>query len=52
VAKSVVAERFKPDAKYEEDMLSSFVRHGLTQEEAEPEVLLQMYHYPATPHSL
>ncbi|TVY71193.1 Cytochrome P450 monooxygenase mpaDE, partial [Lachnellula suecica] len=42
VAKSVIAERFKPDAKDQKDMLGSFVRHGLTQEELEPEVLLQI----------
>ncbi|KAK1543408.1 hypothetical protein CPAR01_04041 [Colletotrichum paranaense] len=36
------AERFGPDAKVQRDMLGSFVTHGLTQEEAESEILLQI----------
>jgi hypothetical protein len=42
VAKRVVAERYGPDKKVNDDMLGSFVRHGLTQKEAESETLLQM----------
>ncbi len=37
-----VAERFGPDAKQVNDMLGSFVRHGLTQEECESESMLQI----------
>ena len=43
IAKSVAAERFGPQKKVHKDMLGSFVAHGLTQEEAESEILLQMY---------
>jgi len=42
VAKRLVAKRFGPDAKSHPDMLQSFVRHGLTQEEASGEALLQV----------
>jgi cytochrome P450 len=42
VAKKVVARRFGPDAKSHPDMLGSFIRHGLTQEEASGEALLQV----------
>ncbi|KAI0120747.1 cytochrome P450 [Hypoxylon sp. NC0597] len=42
VTKKVVAERFKPDATSQPDMLGSFIRHGLTQEEAAGETLLQV----------
>ncbi|KAI8183956.1 hypothetical protein K4K54_009898 [Colletotrichum sp. SAR 10_86] len=42
VARDVVAKRFGPDAKDERDMLGSFVRHGLTQGQAEQEVLFQI----------
>ncbi|KAF2467480.1 cytochrome P450 [Lindgomyces ingoldianus] len=42
VAKSVVAERFGPSAKSHSDMLGSFIRHGLSQEEASGEALLQV----------
>ncbi|WYZ40986.1 hypothetical protein EsH8_IV_001327 [Colletotrichum jinshuiense] len=42
VAKEVVAKRFGPDAKEERDMLGAFVRHGLTQNECETEVLFQI----------
>ncbi|KAF2261392.1 cytochrome P450 [Lojkania enalia] len=42
VAKKVVAERFGPSAKSQPDMLGSFIRHGLTQEEASGEALLQV----------
>jgi hypothetical protein len=42
VAKEVVAERFGPNKKVQKDMLGSFIAHGLTQEEAGSESLLQM----------
>jgi hypothetical protein len=42
IAKKVTAERFGPDKKVRKDMLGSFVAHGLTQKEAESEILLQM----------
>ncbi|KAK1468967.1 hypothetical protein CMEL01_00734 [Colletotrichum melonis] len=42
IAKRFSAERFGPDAKVQRDMLGSFVAHGLTQEEAESEILLQI----------
>lgn len=42
VAKSVVAKRFGPDKIVQKDMLGSFVAHGLTQEEAESESVLQV----------
>jgi hypothetical protein len=42
VAKEVAAERFRPNAKVRNDMLGSFVRHGLTQAETESEALLSM----------
>ena len=42
VAKKVVAERFGPNAKPRSDMLGSFIRHGLSQEEASAEALLQI----------
>jgi len=42
VAKQIVGERFGPDKKVKQDMLGSFVAHGLTQTEAESESLLQM----------
>jgi cytochrome P450 len=42
IARKIVAERFSSDAKAPKDMLSSFISHGLTQEEAESESLLQI----------
>jgi hypothetical protein len=42
VAKQIVGERFGPEKKSHADMLGSFVRHGLTQVEAESESILQM----------
>lgn len=42
VAKRIVAERYGPDKKTRPDMLGSFVKHGLSQEEAEQETVLQM----------
>ncbi|KAM0324813.1 hypothetical protein ACHAQA_007779 [Verticillium albo-atrum] len=42
ISKKVSAERFGPNKKVQKDMLGSFVAHGLTQEEAESEILLQI----------
>ncbi|KAF9697527.1 hypothetical protein EKO04_004233 [Ascochyta lentis] len=42
VAKRLVAERFHPKAESRLDMLGSFIRHGLTQDEAAGEALLQI----------
>lgn len=42
ITKQVVGERFGPDKKTQQDMLGSFIRHGLTQEEVESETILQM----------
>ncbi|KIW24422.1 uncharacterized protein PV07_10136 [Cladophialophora immunda] len=42
VAHKAVAERFGPDAKKVDDMLGSFVNHGLSQQECEVESLLQI----------
>ncbi|KAJ9500512.1 hypothetical protein LTR96_000789 [Exophiala xenobiotica] len=42
VAHKAVAERFGPDPKKVQDMLGSFVSHGLTQQECEVETLLQI----------
>ncbi|KAF7558832.1 hypothetical protein G7046_g5333 [Stylonectria norvegica] len=42
IAKEVAAKRFGPDKKVQKDMLGSFVAHGLTQREAESEILLQI----------
>lgn len=38
----MVAQRFGPSAKSHPDMLGSFIRHGLSQEEASGEALLQV----------
>lgn len=42
IAKEIVAERFGPHKKVQRDMLGSFIAHGLTQEEAESEILVQV----------
>ncbi|KAL2157261.1 hypothetical protein VTH06DRAFT_6301 [Thermothelomyces fergusii] len=42
VAKDVVRQRFKPDAPEHHDMLASFIRHGLSEEETSAETLLQI----------
>lgn len=42
VAEDLVAERYGPDAKGSQDMVGSFIRHGVTAEECEQEVLLQI----------
>ena len=42
VAKKLVAERFGPKAVSHPDMLGSFIRHGLDQEEVSGEALLQV----------
>lgn len=47
IAKEVAAERFGPNKKIRKDMLGSFVAHGLTQEEASSEILMQMYEPPS-----
>ncbi len=41
-AREVVAERFLPDAKPQMDMLGSFLRHELSREDAETEVMVQI----------
>jgi hypothetical protein len=43
MAKEIVGERFGPNKKVQKDMLGSFIAHGLTQEEAESEILVQVY---------
>ncbi|CZR54663.1 related to pisatin demethylase (cytochrome P450) [Phialocephala subalpina] len=42
IAKRVVGERFGPDAKDHRDMLGSFIRHGLTQDEAISSTVVQI----------
>ncbi|KAK0612494.1 cytochrome P450 [Bombardia bombarda] len=42
VAREIVSKRFAPGVKDQKDMLGSFVRHGLTQTEAETESVFQM----------
>ncbi|KIX05641.1 uncharacterized protein Z518_03613 [Rhinocladiella mackenziei CBS 650.93] len=42
VARRVVNERYAPDAKIKEDMLGSFIKHGLSRDEAENEAILQL----------
>ncbi|OJD37098.1 cytochrome p450 [Diplodia corticola] len=42
LAHEVVGKRFGPEAEDKQDMLGSFVRHGLPRREAESEVLLQL----------
>lgn len=42
IAKAVAAERYGTGRKVQKDMLGSFVAHGLSQKEAESEILLQM----------
>ena len=43
ITKEVVAQRFGPHSKsVGNDMLGSFIRHGLNKEEAESETILQM----------
>ena len=41
-AHKAVAERFGSESKHVDDMLGSFIRHGLTQQECEVEALLQI----------
>jgi cytochrome P450 len=43
IARGVVAQRFGPGAKVRDDMLGSFIRHGLTAEEARSEIVVQLY---------
>ncbi|KAI1107092.1 cytochrome P450 [Jackrogersella minutella] len=42
VAQEVASERFGPDAKDNQDMLGSFVRHGVTRRQCESEILFQI----------
>ncbi|KAL7622954.1 hypothetical protein AAE478_006633 [Parahypoxylon ruwenzoriense] len=42
VAQEVAGERYGPDAKDRQDMLGSFVRHGLNRRECESEILFQI----------
>ncbi|KAG0645674.1 Cytochrome P450 monooxygenase lolP1 [Hyphodiscus hymeniophilus] len=42
IAKELASERFGPYKKIQADMLGSFVAHGLTQDEAESEILFQI----------
>ncbi|KAB5554850.1 pisatin demethylase [Coniochaeta sp. 2T2.1] len=42
ITKKVAAERYGPNKKEKRDMLGSFVNHGLTEEEAESETLIQV----------
>ncbi|KAG7288451.1 hypothetical protein NEMBOFW57_004802 [Staphylotrichum longicolle] len=42
IAKATAAERFGPNKMVQKDMLGSFVARGLTQEEAEAEIMLQV----------
>ena len=42
IAKKKVEERFGPEKKVKQDMLGSFLNHGLSQKEAESETLLQL----------
>jgi hypothetical protein len=42
ITKKVVAQRFGPNKKVERDMLGSFVAHGLNQEDANSEIVIQM----------
>ncbi|KAF4881803.1 Cytochrome P450 monooxygenase lolP1 [Colletotrichum fructicola] len=42
MAKEIAGERFGPNKKLEKDMLGSFVQHGLTEEEASSEILMQI----------
>lgn len=43
IAKRVVEKRFQPGESEKRDMLGSFIRHGLTPQEAEGETAVQMY---------
>lgn len=42
ITKKVVAQRFGPNKKVERDMLGSFVAHGLNQEDANSEIVIQI----------
>jgi cytochrome P450 len=43
VAQQAVKERYKPGAEQKDDMMTSFMRRGITQLEAESESLLQVF---------
>jgi hypothetical protein len=42
MAKETAAERFGPNKPTQKDMLASFMKRGLTQDELEAEIVLQM----------
>lgn len=47
IAQGIAEKRFPPnDGEVYQDMLGSFIRHGLTKEEAESESVTQMYEHP------
>jgi hypothetical protein len=43
MAKDVAAQRFGPDKNVKNDMVGSFIRHGLTERELQGEIIFQMY---------
>ena len=43
VAHQAVSKRCQPDVAPRNDMLGSFLRHGLTQEQAESEIIVSLY---------
>lgn len=49
ITKKVSAERYGAEKKVKKDMLGSFVNHGLTEEEAESETLIQVFVFLPTP---
>ena len=54
ITREQVAKRFGPDGKAKgeyRDMLGSFIRHGLTQQEAESESVLQLFDFAFWPLS-
>ncbi len=42
IAHQAVSERFQPDVAPRNDMLGSFLRHGLTQAQAESEITVSL----------
>jgi hypothetical protein len=42
LARKIVAKRFGPNKIVQKDMLGSFIKNGLSQEEAQVEILTQM----------
>ena len=41
----LLSKRFQPDVAPQNDMLGSFLRQGLTQEQAEPETIVSLYDF-------